>query len=549
MLKQAEDSLVVFLKDADQRVFVLKGPWGIGKSFFVRRFLLTNRKQLPPFISYTSVFGLRTIREVRNVMLGCIEPKGHSWVGKLPRLFTRFLSWLRISCGGISLSVPDASNAAFWRIAKKYGILIVFDDFERTHKDLAPEEVLGLASSLTENSRAKVLFVFNEDRFNKEQSNALALYREKVVDTEVEFRPSTEELVKAFLSEPDLDSIVCKCLEVSGGANIRLILRVKRALSYLRERLKTENLQITAEDAAQIARVVWLYHVSPVQLTNEKLQSAAIGRYLRREDKNFGTSADRELSTLVENADVRPSDLDELVISYLRNGYLSAESLKEFAAKMESTTARAEYQRRQREAYDPYLRNFRPSTEEIVAPVQKLLDDYADKIDLVSLRNHCQFLEAFGCPTSIWYRQHVSAFASGLDINGCRQYLQILTDPDARSVVESRAAKLKAEFDPQAAMERIVQNRGWSEDDINSLNSLSDSYYLNWFRNDEGELLSLLRSFLSICRALPEQGPRWELGQRLTRLLRDVAKDNLANQMRVSKFFEIPLAETNGDNS
>jgi hypothetical protein len=479
MLKQAEDSLIAFLKDADQRVFVLKGPWGIGKSFFVRQFLLTNREQLPPFISYTSVFGLRNIREVRDVMLGCIEPKGHSWIGKLPRLFTRFLSWLRISVWGISLSVPDASNAAFWRIAKKYGILIVFDDFERTHKDLASEEILGLASSLTENSQAKVLFIFNEERLDNERSNALALYREKVVDTEVEFRPSTEELVKAFLCDPDLDSVVCKCLEVSGGANIRLILRVKRALSYLRERLKTEDLQITAEDAAQIARVVWLYHVSPIQLTKEKLHSAEIRRYLRRDDTNFGTPADRELSTLAEAGDVRPSDLDELVLTYLKNGYLSAESLKEFGAKVESTTARAEYQRREREAYDPYVRNFRASTEEIVAPVQKLLDDYADKIDLRSLRNHCQFLEAFGYPTSSWWRQHVSAFAPSLDTNGCKQYLQVLTDPDARSVVENRAATLKAEYDPRSAIERIARNRGWSEDDMDSLNSLPDSYYLD----------------------------------------------------------------------
>ena len=39
MLKQAEESLIAFLGDKDQRVFALKGPWGIGKSFFVRKFL------------------------------------------------------------------------------------------------------------------------------------------------------------------------------------------------------------------------------------------------------------------------------------------------------------------------------------------------------------------------------------------------------------------------------------------------------------------------------------------------------------------------------
>lgn len=38
MLKQAEHSLIAFLSDPKQRVFALKGPWGVGKSTFVRNF-------------------------------------------------------------------------------------------------------------------------------------------------------------------------------------------------------------------------------------------------------------------------------------------------------------------------------------------------------------------------------------------------------------------------------------------------------------------------------------------------------------------------------
>src|SRR5258708_36771832 len=110
MLKQAEESLIAFLGDSDQRVFALKGPWGIGKSFFVRQFLRANRDQLPSFVSYTSIFGLRDIREVRDVMRGCIEPTRYSWFGKLSRWFNSCLSSLHFSAGGVSLNVPNVSN-------------------------------------------------------------------------------------------------------------------------------------------------------------------------------------------------------------------------------------------------------------------------------------------------------------------------------------------------------------------------------------------------------------------------------------------------------
>jgi len=212
MLEQARQSLMSFLSDPGQRVFALKGPWGIGKSFFVRHFLDDNRDKLPPFASFTSVFGLRNIREVRDVMLGCIESTRRPWLGRVFRGLTSLFSRFHLTGFGVSLNVPNVSNGAFWALAKKHGVLIVLDDLERAHTDLAPEEILGFASSLTENSRAKVLLIFNADKLPQDSAQVLATYREKVIDAELEFRPDTKELVRAFLHEPNLENTVCEPL-------------------------------------------------------------------------------------------------------------------------------------------------------------------------------------------------------------------------------------------------------------------------------------------------------------------------------------------------
>jgi ATP-dependent Lon protease len=65
-IKRATETLVEFLRHEDQRVLALKGPWGVGKSLFVRNFIAENRERLPPFVAFASVFGLRSLAEVRR---------------------------------------------------------------------------------------------------------------------------------------------------------------------------------------------------------------------------------------------------------------------------------------------------------------------------------------------------------------------------------------------------------------------------------------------------------------------------------------------------
>jgi hypothetical protein len=155
VLKETEQSLVAFLTDPNQRVFALKGPWGIGKSFFVRQFLKSHRENLPPYATYVSVFGLRDSSEVTEAIRSHIKTTKVQWLGQLLRLLNKAAAIFQISFAGFALKVPDVSNTAFWRAATKYGVLIVLDDLERAHKELSLDQLLGLAASITENSKAK----------------------------------------------------------------------------------------------------------------------------------------------------------------------------------------------------------------------------------------------------------------------------------------------------------------------------------------------------------------------------------------------------------
>ncbi|WP_123957981.1 hypothetical protein [Cupriavidus necator] len=57
--------------------------------------------------------------------------------------------------------------------------LVVLDDVERLGKQIKLDELMGLVSELKEQSRCKVILIFNEDALGTENTAAYARYAEK----------------------------------------------------------------------------------------------------------------------------------------------------------------------------------------------------------------------------------------------------------------------------------------------------------------------------------------------------------------------------------
>lgn len=540
-LQRATNTLVAFLKDEDQRVAALKGAWGVGKSFFVRTFIKERRETLPPFVAFASVFGLRTLEEVRSVVMGSIETTAIQKALRTGRSLSKFLSQIRPSIAGIGFNIPDLSNAAFWYLAKNKGILVVLDDLERAHDDLSLDELLGFASSLTENSKAKVLLIFNEGNLNEERAKKLSRYREKVIDAELEYRPNAAELVRRFLPTTAVHEALIRCLNASGGPNIRLILRAKRAIRDVEHALKKSGFDADKDDLAQIARVMWFYHVSPRPVTVETLKKCYTQNVLTRSRREENSEEDKQIAELADAGGLQLTDLDELVVEYLRSGYLSDEVLAEFVSEEKKRRQKAEYQRRSWEAYRPWANDFRAGLSEVVEPVEKLLDDYADKIDLQTLRGHCDFLSGFGRETTKWWVQHVKSFAPSLEPHWLEEYLAGVPDHAALEILKQRQASLVETFDAKATIWRIVEKQSWHPDDIATLNLLSSEHYRKWLRTEQDEgFLSTLRGFLRICHPSSSESNSAALGNKLFEVLREIAGEDPVNERRVYVFLGVP---------
>lgn len=76
-------------------------------------------------------------------------------------------------------------------------IIVCFDDFERLSEKLDVKDILGLISELKEQKNCHVVMIFNGDKIRKD--NSLAIYKDKIIDYELDYDPSPEssfDLVK-----------------------------------------------------------------------------------------------------------------------------------------------------------------------------------------------------------------------------------------------------------------------------------------------------------------------------------------------------------------
>ena len=503
---------------------------------------------MPDHVSYVSVFGLSTIREVQDRINGCLEQSQSAFgstVAHLGSKVIRSLSALasnaKVPVPYMPMQLPDFSNLLFWQVAKNCRLLIVFDDLERANPALQLDQLLGLASSIAENSAAKILLVFNEDELPGEGPKIFTRFREKVVDGEFTFRPSIAELVAEYLGEDSLKAATISCLEVKGGPNIRLIQRIRRGIRFFRETATKLNIPVEDATLVQMAKIIWHFHVSPVPLKDEVTLVMSIWGHMGGRNEDESSEGDKEAIRLAREVGLHTTPFDKLMLEYLNHGYLSEDFLREFADEQNARHHAEKLESEVDAVIHLYDKNFLSSEATIAAAVEQLLERRFLELSLSQMKMLTGFLDAFGRPSASWWRQHVNAVAPTRTTDGCKAYLSVLTDPEARQVIQSRLDTLVEPFDPMAVILKIGEHQGWGRDDLHKLNAVDAEVYKTWLRTADGDLFSPLRGFLEQFANAPEGTPELQIHSKLVGVLTELAGESPANRLRVKYIFGLPI--------
>ena len=202
--------LVEFLNTSDysHNVFWLDGPWGSGKTFFIKTFF-ENQIYKKQEIYYISCFGIKTREQAEKILINEIEKQ--STLGNLDfiPLVGGVFKWFFKTVGTDLM---------------KRNSIIIFDDFERvsyTGKSDNPSDyndLLGYINYLSENKKFKIIVILN--------SEEIKLTKENLIDNKFKLNQHqmvcTEEVIdnilkKSKLRDNDLGKILSLIYKIYYG--------------------------------------------------------------------------------------------------------------------------------------------------------------------------------------------------------------------------------------------------------------------------------------------------------------------------------------------
>lgn len=201
---------------------LLSGPWGIGKTYLIKRVLESTFREDPAQCVYVSLYGITSVEQISWEILGQIYPALNTRAGKWGRrLFEAGLKKLPLDVGVDAGEIPIINKPR----------LYVFDDLERANMPL--DTILGFINTMVEHDGEKVVLVANEAELDHKSGDEYRRKKEKLIGKTLGVNSSLNEAVSFFFTLVDdqnaYDFIeserdrVTQIFNESGIRNLRLL--------------------------------------------------------------------------------------------------------------------------------------------------------------------------------------------------------------------------------------------------------------------------------------------------------------------------------------
>lgn len=168
---------------------LIDGPWGVGKTHLVKRFLKSRSDEQKQRFVYISLFGLKSTKDIDDALYAQAHPLLASKKAQVAgRVIKTLLKHKGIDIDGQFDLQSFLANTDF--------ALYVFDDLERSNMDA--NEILGYINEFVEHDGCKVVLIANEKEIDK--GDEYRMRREKIVGKTLRVHSAFHEALEQFLS-------------------------------------------------------------------------------------------------------------------------------------------------------------------------------------------------------------------------------------------------------------------------------------------------------------------------------------------------------------
>ena len=567
-LDYVRNALWAFLEDERPGILAIKGPWGVGKTYFWTHFINENKSELTQSAySYVSLFGIGSIAELKRSIFTKHTPLGGEWA-RLARRFTKGVSHLPKVFEFAGTKIGSLKRTEVWadmiqeRMVRNF--LICIDDLERKETSLSASALLGLITSLREERNCKIVLLYNESEIEpkSELESSLAEYREKVFDREVAFTPSVEDCFKIIFSSKtdnyqfapstevglfgNTEGSVFEIFSAANVTNIRVIEKTKVALDYFKAELSDKYPNLWPDFARQVTKLCCLHYIHGDAFALETLinTSSWSDIFLERSDDAVKHEAFNKRKPIREIG-YNPIPTDQIIVEFLRTGFVVWQNHEQVLNAQEEKLKAGGIAAEHRAIWSKLWANFQASEADFIAAQVAFIEKNLDRLSLSDVDGAVQFVRKIEPNEKLeaLLTKKISDTAVQLEDDD-------VFDGGMRNVSAETVNRVKQGWAQKGvikpiseALELMTRGNGWNPRDIKYLVNVTEDQFFDYFVSDKGdELLHRIKEFRSRFSSISEASA---VMARVDAALKRLAERSKFDAIRVYSNIGLPAPEAN----
>ncbi len=558
-------SLSEFIKSKLPQSLILKGSWGIGKTYYWNQFIRKNYSIISkPSYAYISLFGINNLDDLKfqlfqnsiNTELVKNEFQKFTLGNKIKSLVDKedigskafsigkYFSNYKELFGQYSIAIEKIAFQNF------SNTLICFDDLERKGSNIEIKEIFGLASFLKEQKNCSIIFIVNDDQVD-EFSEDYQKYKEKTIDREIAINRSTKECCVIIFDSHPYQEIIFKSVKILGINNLRILDRIKLFIDHFLKLLPTG---LEAETIEELIKSIILFIWVKFGSSDYAPSINILQRYTKMP---FGSMIlDKEGIDENDEKKWRPkiqeygfsvfTEYDEIIWNYIDKGLIAKEEFESKVIERDRVFHKQNKYKLINEAWDLFHNSFKDNEDEFVAKLTNAILENI-KVGSVSISNINSAYSALKDLNRVkeatlileQYKPLLSKFTRSEIVNSLR-YSGGELEEEIHVLIDETAKEDKNSHTFQSILDEVAYENGWGGHVTEFLKNKSVDDYFNFFKELESEKLSAYINFCLRFETFRNPSPEGlEIVNKMKEALKLIFNTSTLNSIRVSKIYKI----------
>lgn len=534
-LVQFSTSLEDFLKHDEKNVLVIKGPWGVGKTYFWNHFIRTTTSYQEKTYSYVSLFSLSSISEIQSEIYYNSAKIGEKdraeSIAEQVRTITKYTKLMpKVNKYANALSIIEK------RLIKEF--LICIDDIERKNSDLSMSTILGLVSELSVENKCKFILIFNEGTLTKSDKEEFNKYREKVVDLELEYNPPVEHNQDLIFTNHAYKEVIYKTLSPLELKNIRILKHIKWNVETLLDNLSTFEPEVANEIIATTTLLTYIHHDSSIETPIRELESI------------FSFTSDitekqKEQRNLLQAAGyVQFADYEKELVKYISDGVYDKQSFNKEISLLNDRQRVSNFKKDLDQAWGPFSNNFTATIEEVVNGFSSFLDKHVKEMSYREIEPMISTIRKLDDTkqTQSWLDTFITTNVKNFSRKEIQFFRTITTNSILLEQLDSQEKLIFSSNSIEDTLRQIIKNSGWNEEDVEFLDSHTQDELYDWLQTgNNSNFLSTLRGAIRCFPPLDGDSHRESFGAKLHNALNKLGDRSHIDKIRIEECLGIEI--------